>query len=115
MLANYFYFHFYAHSQRLLLSCLQLVWVVVVVAKQWSAMGLGLGMGAGDAGIIDVVYGAIYDDSTILFQPHSAQWSRSSRNLNLLLAKSAAPVWANKNKGPPANLWGETMPKQRKM
>lgn len=57
----------------------------------------------------------------------------SSSNLNLLLAKAAAPVlmpvlvpvlvlvlllvpvWANKNKRPQGNLRGITMPKQRKM
>lgn len=35
--------------------------------------------GAGTGHTIDAVYGAIYDDSTFLFQP---QWDR--RNLNLL-------------------------------
>jgi len=50
---------------------------------------------------------------------------KGSSNLNLLLAKAAAPVlmpmpvlvpvWANKNKRPQGNLRGITMPKQRKM
>lgn len=65
--------------------------------------------GIGGMGIIDVVYGAIYDDSTFLFPPHCKErwrrikgpkWvakkrkqevARSSSNLNLLLVKAACP------------------------
>lgn len=66
MLANYFYFHFhfYAHSCPAALQ-----------VEQQSKEGWG----AGERDTIDAVYGAIYDDSTFLFQP---QWDR--RNLNLL-------------------------------
>lgn len=64
MLANYFYFHFhfYAHSWRL-------------PHKLPGNIAMSR-PGIGGMGIIDVVYGAIYDDSTFLFQPHckASRW-----------------------------------------
>lgn len=47
-------------------------WDVLVVGKQPSAIQCQAWTQDGDGGTIDVVYGAIYDDSTFLFQPHSA-------------------------------------------
>lgn len=91
MLANYFYFHFhfYAHSCPAALQ-----------VEQQSKEGWG----EGERNTIDAVYGAIYDDSTFLFQP---QWDR--RNLNLLHIRCES-VWrgergeGNKNKASP---WGK--------
>jgi len=71
MLANYFYFHshFYAHSWRL----------------PYKLPG-NIAMsrpGIGGMGIIDVVYGAIYDDSTFLFPPHCKEsWGIKKKERN---------------------------------
>lgn len=69
MLANYFYFHFhfYAHS-----------WANKE-EREGEEVEEQQQERERERETIDAVYGAIYDDSTFLFQP---QWDK--RNLNLL-------------------------------